>query len=84
MTDTRRWIHTRDARQQRIIESGLLTHSQVRRMAGLPDGHEVVGLRGRAPIVREPDGQLLRMGPSGRLVVSNRVEPVRSYLSVRE
>ena len=58
----------------------LLTRRQLRLMAQLPPNHEVVSVQGRAPIVRQPDGRLLRIRPSGRVVDAPSVQPVRSYL----
>jgi len=60
----------------------LLTQRQIRFMEKLPEGHKVVSIRDGAPIVRRPDGRLLRMQPSGRLAETIRVERVRSYLHV--
>lgn len=60
--------------------TSLLTRSQLRSVEQLPADHEVLSLQGRAPIVRSPDGQLLRIRPSGRFVDAMPVEPVRSYL----
>ena len=59
-----------------------LTRRQIRRTEALPEGHKMVNTRHGAPIVRRPDGQLLRMQPSGRLAEIIRVERVRSYLHV--
>ena len=60
----------------------LLTQRQIRFMEKLPEGHKVVSIRDGAPIVRRPDGRLLRMQPSGRLADTIRVERVRSYMHV--
>jgi hypothetical protein len=57
-----------------------LTRRQIRCIETLPADHEVVSIRGRAPIVRSGDGELMRIRPSGRMVPSVRVERVRSYL----
>ena len=57
-----------------------LSAPQKRRIAALPDDHRLVRVRGRAPIVRQPDGELLRIDPSGRVVPERPVRPVRSYL----
>jgi hypothetical protein len=64
------------------FRTGLLTQRQIRCMEELPAGHELVRVRGRAPLVREPDGQLSRIRPSGRLVAIGSVSSVRSYLDV--
>ncbi len=58
-----------------------LTERQTRRMQQLPE-HEVVSVRRGVAIVRQPDGQLSRMQPSGHLVAGIRVDRVRSYLHV--
>ena len=57
-----------------------LSPSQIRRIQTLPDDHRLVRVRGRTPIVRRPDGELVRIRPSGRLVPERSVAPVRSYL----
>lgn len=57
-----------------------LSASQIRRIQTLPDDHRLVRVRGRAPIVRRPDGELVRIRPSGRVVPERPVAPVRSYL----
>jgi len=59
-----------------------LTRRQIRRIERLPKGHEVVSTRDGPPIVRRPDGQLLRVQPNGHLEANVRVERVRSYLDV--
>ncbi|MFI4985113.1 MAG: hypothetical protein ACHP93_00535 [Solirubrobacterales bacterium] len=59
-----------------------LTERQTRRMQQLP-GHEVVSVRGGVALVREPDGRMSRIQPSGRMVASIRVDRVQSYLHVR-
>jgi len=60
----------------------LLTPRQLTAAARLPAGHEVVGVRGRTPIVRRPDGRLSRMMSSGRLVTTGDVQALQSYLLV--
>jgi len=80
-----------DTRAQHIAELQLdaaphvraLTRRQISSIENLPADHEVLSVRGGAPLVRSPDGQLLRMRPSGRLVATIPVERVRSYLQVR-
>jgi hypothetical protein len=59
-----------------------LSAPQKRRIETLPDDHRLVRVRGRAPIVRRPDGELLRIDPSGRVLPECPVAPVRSYLHV--
>ena len=41
-----------------VITANLLTPGQMRASEALPPGHEIVGVRGRTPIVRGPDGEL--------------------------
>jgi hypothetical protein len=62
----------------------LLTHRQIRRIEALPEGHEVVSTRYGVPIVRRPDGRLLRVQPNGRMVPTVGVQRVQSYLDVLE
>lgn len=57
-----------------------LTRRQIRCLEKLPEDHEVVSNGDSPPIVRGPNGQLLRMKQNGRLV--SLVERVRSYLHV--
>jgi len=59
-----------------------LSDRQISSMEKLPADHEVVSVRGRAPIVRQPDGQLWRIRPSGSFVAALPVERVQSYLHV--
>ena len=65
-----------------VVHADLLTPAQIEASERLPAGHRVVGLRGRTPIVRGPDGQLARMRSSGRLVKTGDVESPQSYLLV--
>ena len=44
-----------------------LSQQQSLRIAELPEDYLVVGVDGRAPLVREPTGQVLRIQPDGRL-----------------
>src|SRR5271165_798448 len=60
----------------------LLTQRQIRCIQTLPEGHSVITVRDRTAIVRQPDGRLARIRPSGRLVVTIPVQKVRSYLHV--
>ena len=60
----------------------LLTRRQRQTVRDLPPGHEFVGVLGRTPIVRRPDGQLSRMRTSGRLVRTTGVKAAESYLLV--
>jgi hypothetical protein len=73
----------RDAPSEaRMSAARPLTPRQSRRLENLPDGHEIVSVRDGVPVVRRPNGQMSRMQPSGRLVVSSLVERVQSYLQV--
>jgi hypothetical protein len=65
-----------------MLGAHLLTQRQIRCIEQLPDGHKVVSVRDGVPIVRQPGGQLSRMQPNGRLVVTPGVEAVQSYLHV--
>ncbi len=60
-----------------------LTEQQTRMVNHLPAGHEFVGVLGRTPIVRRPDGHLSRMRTSGRLVKTEGVQAIQSYLLVQ-
>ena len=64
--------------------SYLLTQQQIRCMEQLPEGHRLVSTRSGAPIVRRPDGRLLRVQPNGRFVTTISVERVQSYLRLNE
>jgi hypothetical protein len=59
---------------------GRLTQRQIDRLAKLPAGHKVVSGRRESPLVERPDGRLLRVQPSGRLVTTTRVSGTESYL----
>jgi hypothetical protein len=59
---------------------GRLTRRQIDRLARLPAGHKVVGGRRESPLVERPDGRLLRVQPSGRLVTTTLVSGTESYL----
>jgi hypothetical protein len=59
-----------------------LTQQQVRFIERLPDDHTVVSTRRGVLIVRRPNGQMLRVQPSGHVAATIRVERVQSYLDV--
>lgn len=65
-----------------VPRTSLPTQRQIRCMDELPAGYKIVRVRGQAPVVRQPDGQMARIRPSGRLVVISPVESVQSYLHV--
>jgi hypothetical protein len=60
----------------------LLTKRQLACLAGLPEDHRVISVRRGSPIVERDDGEVLRVQPNGRLVVSSSVQQVRSYLDM--
>jgi hypothetical protein len=64
--------------------SYLLTQQQIRCMEQLPEGHKLVSTRSGAPIVRRPDGRLMRVQPNGRFATTISVERVQSYLKLNE
>jgi hypothetical protein len=66
-----------------IRPEDILTEQQMRTLKRLPVGHEFVGILGRTPIVRQPDGQLSRMRTGGRLVKAGGVPAAQSYLLVQ-
>lgn len=59
-----------------------LTPRQIKRIQELPQDHTLVSGPGWAPIVRRPDGRLLRVRSSGRLVLTSPVKSVQGYLHV--
>jgi hypothetical protein len=60
----------------------LLSRRQTRTVERLPPGHVFVGILGRTPIVRRPDGYLSPM-LSGRPLETAGVQAAESYLRVR-
>lgn len=60
-----------------------LTQRQISRIQRLPKGHKLVSTSYGAPVVRRPDGRLLRVQPDGRLAASTSVERIESYLNLR-
>ena len=83
--------HRQDVQRQDIPRrairresSYLLTQQQIRCMEQLPEGHKLVSTRSGAPIVRRPDGRLLRVQPNGRFATTISVERVQSYLRLNE
>jgi len=90
-SERRQEAQRQDARRQDIPprairreSSYLLTQQQIRCMEQLPEGHKLVSTRSGAPIVRRPDGRLLRVQPNGRFVTTISVERVQSYLRLNE
>jgi hypothetical protein len=59
----------------------LLTKRQLACLAKLPENYTVVGATDGSPVVRRPDGQLLRIQPNGNLAATTLVKRVQSYLS---
>jgi hypothetical protein len=66
-----------------LLTGNLLTKRQIRSIGRLPEGHKVVSTRHGTPIVRRPDGRLLRVQPDGRLAATISVERVQSYLHIQ-
>jgi hypothetical protein len=56
----------------------LLTQRQLQRMEKLPADHKMVSARDGSPVVRRPDGRLLRIQPNGRLAAMTLIERVQS------
>ena len=77
MTDPGTGHHTGDC------PHSLLTRQQIQTVERLPPGHVFVGILGRTPIVRRPDGHLSRMRTGGRLVKTAGVQAQQSYLLVQ-
>ena len=49
------------------METVELSQQQSARMAELPENYRVVGVDHRAPLVRKPTGQIIRIQQNGRL-----------------
>ena len=60
----------------------LLTQRQLACLGKLPEEYRVVGARNGSPLVRRPDGQLLRVQPNGQLAATTLVQSVESYLQL--
>ena len=58
------------------------TQQQRRRTQPPATGYLVTSARGHQLLVRRPDGRPMRIRPSGRLVATDRVNSVQSYLHV--
>ncbi len=56
---------------------GVLTHSQIARLAKLPDDHRVVGEREGLPVLEHPEGRLVCVQPNGRLAATTLVSRVQ-------
>ena len=52
------------------METLTLTDEQALRIAELPEDYRVVGVDGRAPLVRKPTGQILRIQKNGGLIAA--------------
>jgi hypothetical protein len=52
------------------MDTMTLTKQQTLRIAELPEDYRVVGVDHRAPLVRKPTGQILRVQQNGRLVAA--------------
>ena len=55
---------------------------QRRRVQTPPAGYVVSSAKGHQLLVRRPDGRPTRTRPSGRLIATDRVESVQSYLHI--
>jgi len=58
------------------------TKQQRGRIHPPPSGYIVTSAKGHQLLVRRPDGRPTRIRPSGRLVATDRVESVQSYLHI--
>ena len=85
-SDQRQDVQRQDIPRRAIRResSYLLTQQQICCMEQLPEGHKLVSTRSGAPIVRRPDGRLLRVQPNGRFATTISVERVQSYLRLNE
>jgi hypothetical protein len=52
------------------MEMMTLTDQQRLRLEELPDDYRVVGIDRRAPLVRKPNGQVVRIQQNGRLIAA--------------
>jgi hypothetical protein len=64
------------------LDTKTLTQQQRRRNQAPPAGYIVTTATGHQLLVRRPDGRPTRIRPSGRLVGTDRVESVQSYLHI--
>jgi len=58
------------------------TKQQRRRTQTPQAGYIITSARGHELLVRRPDGRPMRIRPSGRLVATDRIESVQSYLHI--
>ena len=58
------------------------TQQQRRRTQTPPAGYIITSAKGHQLLVRRPDGRPMRTRPSGRLIATDRVESVQSYLHI--
>ncbi len=52
------------------METVELSEQQSARMAELPEDYRVVGVERRAPLVRKPSGEIIRIHHNGRLTAA--------------
>lgn len=52
------------------METVKLSRRQIAHMAELPEDYRVVGVEGRAPLVRKPAGQIIRIQQDARLIAA--------------
>jgi hypothetical protein len=64
------------------LPTNTLTQQQRSRAQTPPTGYIVISAKGHQLLVRRPDGRPMRIRPSGRLVATDRVESVQSYLQI--
>jgi hypothetical protein len=65
------------------LETLELTERQSARIAELPEDYRVVGVERKAPLVRKPTGQIVRIQQDGRLTSSTLADqpPTRRHLT---
>jgi hypothetical protein len=59
------------------MQSVKLSQRQSRRIAELPADYRIVGVDRRAPLVRKPGGQILRIQENGRLMAASTADKRR-------
>ena len=66
------------------MEAVKLSQQQSARMAELPDDYRVVGVLHRAPLVRKPTGQIIRIQQNGRMAAATTAVRRRSGAVARQ
>jgi hypothetical protein len=59
------------------METLELSQQQSARMAELPEDYRVVGVERRAPLVRKPSGQIIRIQQNGRVTAATMAARLR-------